>query len=128
MLFIEQKLPHHDETGREPDSDRKEETKEMEQKGKMIKMITMFMSTFFEGNVIFFSKKAEAFNRARLSNCLWMKFLFQSKQTKDRNGEKDRMNEFCPRKIVVRDGLVEELTEMSAESRHENAVRVWIPD
>jgi hypothetical protein len=57
-----------------------------------------------------------------------MKFLLQSKVSNDENGEKDKMKDFCQRRIVVRNGSIEELTEMSAEVRDENAVRVWIPD
>jgi hypothetical protein len=57
-----------------------------------------------------------------------MKFLLQSKQTKDKNGEKNRMNDFYQRKIVVRNGSIEQQREMSAEFRDENLVRVWIPD
>jgi hypothetical protein len=57
-----------------------------------------------------------------------MEFLLQSKQSNNKSEGKDRMNDFCQRKIVVRDGSIEQLTEMSAEFRDGNAVHVWIPD
>jgi hypothetical protein len=94
----------------------------------------MFIYEVFEGNMISFLRRRsevddqQILKYARLSNCVWMKFLLRSKETKDKNGKKDQKNDFCERKIVVRDGPIEEVTEMSAEFCDENAVHLWIPD